>query len=141
MEQMQILAILFSVSLTVYILWIIQRKRLKEEFSLLWLGTGAVFILFSAWRQGLEMLAALLGIAYAPAALFMILLVGIILILIQFSMIISRLSERSKVIAQEFAMLQNEVQSLKAKLEANAPIDTAPGTLSPADATETDAPA
>jgi hypothetical protein len=141
MEQMQIIAILFSVSLTLYVLWIIQRQRLKEEYSLMWLGTGVVFVIFSVWRQGLEMLADLLGIAYPPAALFMILLVGIILILIQFSMIISRLSERSKVMAQDFALLEEEVQRLKNQLEAFTPTGKVPDTLSPAAEAETDVPA
>ncbi len=113
---MQIIAILFSITLIGYILWIIRKQRLKVEFSLLWLGIGVVFLIFSAWRQGLEMLSDLLGIAYAPAALFIIMLTGILLILIQFSMIISRLAERSKVIAQEFGILKMEVEQLKEQL-------------------------
>lgn len=140
MEQMQVIAILFSVSLTLYILWIIQRKRLKEEYSLMWLGTGAMFILFSVWRQGLEMLGNLMGIAYAPAALFIILLVGILLILIQFSMIISRLSERSKLIAQEHALLQQEVEKLRRKVDTITENDTAQDKHPPAVPEGTDAP-
>lgn len=117
MEQMQIIAIFFSLLLVFYILWVIRKQHLKEEYSLLWLGISLVFLLFSAWRQGLEMLSDILGIAYPPAALFIIMLVGILLILIQFSMIISRLSERSKVIAQEHAILKKEVETIRQMLE------------------------
>ena len=117
MDQMQFIAIAFSLVLVGYILWIIRKQRLREEYSLLWLGTGVVFLVFSAWRQGLEMLAGVLGIAYAPAALFTIMLVGIVLILIQFSLIISKLSDRSITLAQEYALLQMEVQSLKKEIE------------------------
>lgn len=117
MEQMQIIAIFFSLLLVFYILWVIRKQHLKEEYSLLWLGISLVFLLFSAWRQGLEMLSDILGIAYPPAALFIIMLVGILLILIQFSMIISRLSERSKVIAQEHAILKKEVDTIRQMLE------------------------
>ncbi|MFO7722266.1 MAG: DUF2304 domain-containing protein [Bacteroidales bacterium] len=112
MEVFQIIAIVFSLLLIGYILRVIRKQRLKEEYSLLWLGISIVFLIFSAWRQGLEKLADLLGIAYAPAALFMLILVGVILILIQFSMIISRLSERSKVLAQEIALMKLEIERL-----------------------------
>jgi hypothetical protein len=113
MEIFQIIAILFSLMLIGYILRVIRKKRLKEEYSLLWLGTSLVFLVFAAWRQGLEKLADLLGIAYAPAALIMLLLVGVILILIQYSMIISQLSERSKVLAQELALMKLELEMLR----------------------------
>jgi hypothetical protein len=63
MEQLQIISILFSLMLLVYILRIIRNQRLKEEYSLLWLAISIVFLVFSAWRQGLEKLADLLGIA------------------------------------------------------------------------------
>lgn len=116
MEQIQIIAILFSLLLIGYILWVIRKQRLKEEYSLLWLGISFVFLLFSAWRQGLERLGELLGIAYPPAALFMIMLVGIFMILIQYSMIISKLSERSKVIAQEYALMRMELEMVKKQL-------------------------
>ena len=113
---MQIIAILFSLGLLGYILRIISRKSLKEEYSLLWLGVSIVFLVFSAWRQGLEMVAALLGVAYAPAALFIILLVGMLLILIQYSMIISRLTDRTRVMVQQHALLKLEVEELKAEI-------------------------
>lgn len=117
MNQMQTIAILFSLMLIGYILWIIRKQRLKEEYSLLWLGVSVVFLIFSSWKQGLEMVADVLGIAYPPAALFIILLVGILLILIQFSMIISRLSERSKRLAQEYGLMKMEFEQLKRTLD------------------------
>ncbi len=132
MEQMQILAIAFSLVLTGYILWIIRKQRLREEYSLIWLGTGIVFLVFSAWKQGLEMLAGVLGIAYAPAALFIIMLVGIVLILIQFSMIISKLYQRSITLAQEFAIMKMNFQMMKKELEGIKATDKDRGTAGPA---------
>ena len=72
-----------------------------------------VFVFFSIWRQGLEFFAGLMGIAYPPAALFLILLLAVFLILIEFSVNISRLSEQNKILAQELALLRNELQQLK----------------------------
>jgi hypothetical protein len=131
MEIFQIVAIAFSLLLIGYILRVIRKKRLKEEYSLLWLGISIVFLIFSAWRQGLERLADLLGIAYAPAALFMLILVGVILILIQFSMIISKLSERSKILAQEIALMKLEFARLSKQSGAPVTDEAARGTASP----------
>lgn len=131
MDQMQFIAITFSIVLLGYILWIIRKQRLREEYSLLWLGTGVVFLVFSAWRQGLEMLAGVLGISYAPAALFIIMLVGILLILIQFSLIISKMSARIITLAQEYALMQLEVQTLKRELENIRATDKGTDTVEP----------
>lgn len=91
---------------------------IKEEYSLLWLSSSLVFIIFSFWRHGLERFAKLVGIAYPPAALFLILMLAIFLILIEFSINISRLSEKNKILAQELAILKNEIENLKTGKQA-----------------------
>jgi hypothetical protein len=80
---------------------------------LLWLFSSAVFIFFSIFRDLLEYFAALVGIAYPPAALFLILLLAVFLILIEFSIIISKLSDQNKDLAQEIGILKMEVEKLK----------------------------
>jgi hypothetical protein len=110
----QLIAIVVSISLFLYILYLVRKKKIKEEYSLLWLFSSLVFIFFSIWRNGLEYFAKLVGIAYPPAALFIILMLAIFLILIEFSIIISKLSEKNKVLAQEVALLKYEIELIKA---------------------------
>jgi hypothetical protein len=117
-QTTQYIAIAVSIGLFLYILYLVRKKKIKEEYSLLWLFSSAVFIFFSIWRDGLEYFAKLVGIAYAPAALFLILMLAIFLILIEFSIIISMLSEESKILAQELALLKNRLESLEAGKEA-----------------------
>jgi hypothetical protein len=114
-QTTQVIAIAVSISLFLFILYLVRKKKIKEEYSLLWLFSSLVFIVFSIWRNGLEYFAGLMGIAYPPAALFLILLLAIFLILIEFSINISKLSEKNKVLAQELALLQNELEKLKAE--------------------------
>jgi hypothetical protein len=111
----QYIAIAVSISLFLFILYLVRKKKIKEEYSLLWLSSSIVFIFFSIWRDGLEYFAALMGIAYPPAALFLILLLAIFLILIEFSINISQLSEKNKILAQELALLRNEIETLEAE--------------------------
>jgi hypothetical protein len=112
-QTTQYIAIIVSVALFLYILYLVRKKRIKEEYSLLWLFSSIVFIFFSIFRNLLEEFAALVGIAYPPAALFLILLLAVFLILIEFSVIISKLSEQNKNLAQEIGILKMEIDKLK----------------------------
>ncbi len=113
----QYIAIAASIGLFIYISYLVRNKRIKEEYSLLWLFFSVVFIFFSVWRDGLEYFAKLVGIAYPPAALFIILLLAIFLILIEFSRIISKLTDRNIALAQEIAILKMELENLRKEME------------------------
>ena len=111
--RIQYIAIAGSILFLLFILELIRRKKIREAYSLLWLFFGAVFLFFSIFRNCLERLAAFLGIAYAPAALFILLLMAIIFVMIQFSVIITTLSEQNKTLIQEVGILKGELESLK----------------------------
>jgi hypothetical protein len=121
-QTTQYIAIAVSIGLFLYIFHLVRKKKIKEEYSLLWLFSSIVFIVFSVWRHGLEYFAKLVGIAYPPAALFLILMLAIFLILIEFSINISKLSEKNKILAQELALLRNKVEALEAGKPADNPV-------------------
>ena len=104
----QYVAITGSIIFIASVLFLISRRKLKEEFSILWLFFGFVFLFLSIWRKSLDVIASFLGIDYAPAAIFLILIIGIISILIHFSIAISGLTERVKTLVQEIGLLKME---------------------------------
>jgi hypothetical protein len=104
--RIQILAIVGSVLLIGFILELIRRKRLREEFSIIWLATGVVFLLLSIFRGLLDKLSYAIGISYPPAALFLIMIIGLTLILMHFSVVISELKETQKKLVQEIGLLR-----------------------------------
>ncbi len=108
--RIQILAIVGSILLIVFILELIRRKRLKEEFSILWLGMGTIFLIISLFRGLLDWFSVLVGIGYPPAALFLILIIGLMFILIHFSVAISELKEANKKLAQELGLLRRQME-------------------------------
>ena len=110
-QTTQVIAVVVSISLFLFILYLVRKKKIKEEYSLLWLSSSIVFIFFSIWREGLEYFAGLIGIAYPPAALFLILLLAVFLILIEFSINISKLTEQNKILSQELGLLRHELES------------------------------
>lgn len=113
----QILAIVGSLLFFIFILYQIKSKNIKEEYSLLWLLFSFIAITFSIWREGLTVIAKFAGIAYPPAALFLFLLVIIFFILIQFSILISKLADRNKTLTQEHALLKHEFEELQKEVE------------------------
>ncbi len=114
-NRIQYVAIIGSILFLLFVIELIRKKKLKEAFSLLWLGLSIVFIVLSFWREGLEVIAGIVGIDYAPSALFLFLLVGLIFIVIQFSVIMSKLSEQNNNLTQEVGLLRLEIENLKRK--------------------------
>lgn len=100
------LSILASAVLLLYILEMVRRRKLREEYSILWLA-GAVFMLvFSLKKDWLKWASDAAGIYYPPSFLFLIGLFFILLLLIHFSIAISKLYEMNKNMAQEIALLK-----------------------------------
>jgi hypothetical protein len=109
--RIQVLAIIGSILLIAFIFELIRRKRLREEFSILWLAMGGVFLVLSIFRGLLDRFSYAIGIAYPPAALFLILIIGLMLILIHFSVAISELKETQKKLVQQIGLLRAERES------------------------------
>jgi hypothetical protein len=107
-SRIQYISLTASIFFLFLIVELVRRSKIKESYSLLWLFFAVSFIGFSIWKDALEIFARLVGIFYPPAALFLILFVIIILILIQFSVVISKQSEQIKGLAQEIALLRQE---------------------------------
>ena len=81
-NRIQVIAIVCNLVFFYFVINLVRKKRIKEEYSLLWILFCIVFLVFSFWREGLEILASWLGIYYAPMAFLLILIVGILSILI-----------------------------------------------------------
>jgi hypothetical protein len=115
-SRLQILAILVTAGLFVLVFELVRQRRLLERYALLWLFSSAVLLGLSVWRGALEELASAVGIFYAPSALFAVAFGFVLILLLHFSLVISRLAEQSKVLAQRVGLLQYEVDELRARL-------------------------
>jgi hypothetical protein len=123
-SRVQIVAIVVASGLFVVILELVRRRRLMERYALLWLGSSIVLLALSIWRQGLELFASAVGVAYAPSALFVVALGFIGLLLLHFSLVISRLADQTKVLAQRVGLLEHELEAARADLEAERHLHT-----------------
>lgn len=108
MQIIQILSILGSSAFLITIVMLIKKKLLKEAYAIIWLFFGFIFMFFSIWRKALDYFAEIVGIFYPPALLFILLILALTLVLIQFSVVISKQSDQIRAIAQELALLKEE---------------------------------
>jgi hypothetical protein len=100
-----------SVLLVLIVLELIRKRRLKERYALLWLLTGIVLLVLSVWRDGLNTIAGWLGVTgYPPAVLFAVATLFILLVLLDYSTVISRLSDQNAILAQRLAILEERLK-------------------------------
>ena len=105
-----IVAAIASVILIVVVLELIRSRRLRERYALLWLLTGVVLLVLSAWRGGLNTMARWVGVeTYPPAILFAVASFFIIAVLLHYSTVISKLSDQNSLLAQRIALLEARV--------------------------------
>ena len=113
-DRAMIFGLAASVAALLFILELVRQRRLREEYSLLWLATAIVLLVLSVSRPLLDVLASAMGIFYPPSALFVVALIFVLLILLHFSTVITRLSQENKDIAQQVALLRYELERASA---------------------------
>jgi hypothetical protein len=109
-SRLSIISIVCSLILLWFIIHNVKKERIKEAYAIIWIFMGLAFLTVAIWPGLMGFISGLFGIYYPPALLILILTVMIIFILIQFSVVISRQSERIKVLTQELALLKSDVE-------------------------------
>jgi hypothetical protein len=108
--RIQLVAIVGAVLLLFVVLELVRRRRLLERYALLWLLSGIVLLGLAIWRGLLEEISRAIGVVYPPNALFFVAFAFILVLLLHFSVAVSRLSDQSKVLAQRLALLEERVR-------------------------------
>ena len=90
---------------------LIRSRRLRERYALMWLLTGIVLLALSLWRDGLNTIASWFGVTtYPPAILGAVGALFILVVLLHYSTVISRLSDQNTILAQRLALLEQHVR-------------------------------
>ncbi len=104
--------------LSIFLLWttfeLIRKNRLREEYAILWLFSGIVILVFSLWPEFLlsQFFARITGIFYLSAVVIIAFLF-LLLIVLHFSVVISKLTNQNKELAQRYALLELELKELR----------------------------
>lgn len=111
--RIQIVSIVVMAALFVVVFELVRRRRLMERYAILWLFASASLLALAVWKGLLETLSSAVGIAYAPSALFAAALGVVLVLLLHFSLVISRLADQNKLLAQRIALLERRIHSLE----------------------------
>jgi len=113
--RIQIVAALATGGMFVLVFELVRRRRLMERYALLWLFSSAVLLGLAIWKSLLEDVSSTIGIYYAPSALFVIAFGFTLALLLHFSLVISRLADQNKVLAQRVGLLQQRMAALESR--------------------------
>jgi len=106
----RVFAVLTAIVVVLLIVELVRRRRLREEYSWLWLCTGAVMILLVVWYRLLLYVTWIIGAGTPVTTLFLSSTMFLLLIAVHYSVIISKLTTQVKNLAQELALLRSEVE-------------------------------
>jgi hypothetical protein len=118
----QIVIGMLSLILLLITFELIRKERLREEYSILWLFTGAVILVFSLWPNFIlsKFITGITGLHYLSGVVIIAFLF-ILLIVLHFSVVISKLTDRNRELAQKHALLELEFKQFKKR---NIPVDS-----------------
>jgi cell division protein FtsW (lipid II flippase) len=105
--RVSIIASVAAVVMLVVIFELIRRRHLRERYALIWVVTGIVLLVLALWRGGLNTLARWVGVkTYPPSVLFAALLFFMLVLVLHFSIVLSRLTDQNVTLAQKLALLE-----------------------------------
>jgi hypothetical protein len=109
--RIQIVSIGFALLVFAGVFELVRRRHLRERYALLWLAAALVLLVLAVWEGLLTTVAKAVGIYYPPNAFFVIAFSFVLLLLLHFSVAVSRLADQTRVLAQRVALLDEKLQT------------------------------
>jgi carbon starvation protein CstA len=116
----RVVALTISIGLLLLIIELVRRRKLREEYSWVWLLTVSTILVLTVWFGLLKWLTSLVGAVIPSSTIFMLAFLFLILISLHFSVVISKLTNRNIELAQRYALLELELTEIK-KLISSPP--------------------
>jgi hypothetical protein len=111
----KVVALVVGLLMLLLVIELVRRRKLREEYSWLWLMTGSSILLLTLWFDLLKWITHLVGAISPSSTIFLFAFLFLVFISLHFSVVISKLTDRNKELAQRYALLELEVQELKKK--------------------------
>src|SRR3989344_7549839 len=106
-QKTQGLSVLGSLILLYIIYFLVRKGHIKSGYSILWFFVAGFIFILSSFIDILYWFSSFTGIYYPTSFIFSVLIVGIILILIHFSVVLTRQEKRIRILTQKYTLLKN----------------------------------
>lgn len=111
--RVQIVAALAAILVMVFILELVRGKKLREEYSILWVAASVLMLLVALWKELLFSIARFLGVFNANSLLFFLGFIFVMIYLVHLSVKVSILTENSKEYSQHIGLLEAELEDIR----------------------------
>lgn len=98
--------LILSVLVCAFVIVQVRHQRMKERYAALWLIIGAVIIVLGAFPSLLNGVADFVGVALPVNLLFLLSILLLMGVSIHLTLELSRLSEKTRILAEEVAILK-----------------------------------
>ena len=106
----QVVAVAGCILLFVFVLELVRRRRLKEEYSILWMAVSLGTAVLAAWGGLLLGITRLVGAYSANSVIFFFGLLFLLAVVLHLTVKVSGLSEQNKDLAQQLALLERRLE-------------------------------
>ena len=113
----QIASVCFALVVFGVVFEMVRRRYLRERYAILWLVAALLLLILAVWTQLLRVLASAVGIATPSNAFFVVAFAFLLLLLLHFTAVVSRLSDETRVLAQRLSLLEQRTEAVE---DANA---------------------
>jgi hypothetical protein len=103
-------ALTTSLLMFLFILELVRRRRLREEYSWLWLLAAGAMVLLVVWFRLLMIITHLVGAVTPLNTLLLFAVLFLLAIAVHYSVIVSRLTSQVKNLAQELALVSARLE-------------------------------
>lgn len=110
-----------SLAILATVVWLTASGRLKPRYALLWLLASVALVVVSAWHEVIDVVGAAFGVDYKPSLLFLGVDVFLMVILLHMSVVVSRLTDRTRRLSQEIALLRERAEGRRELEDPPAP--------------------
>jgi hypothetical protein len=105
----KIFAVIVSLAIFVVIITLVRNRKLKAEYSWLWLLAGVIVLILVVWYELLVKLTAWIGAVEPTTTLFIFSIIFLVFISLHFAIKVSQLSDQVKNLAQKISLLEAQI--------------------------------
>ncbi len=104
----RIVPFLIALAVGGFVVELIRRRKLREEYAMLWICASVVLLVFAATPQLVRWAAELFGVYYITFML-MLIFCFLSLVIVHLSVAVSRTSDDLRMLAQKMALLEQQL--------------------------------
>jgi hypothetical protein len=113
MSGVHLIAIVAAVATIAVIIELSRRRQLREKYALVWVAIGVVMAVFAVSPGLFNHLAHSMGVKNPPDLLTVVASLFLLVVCVQFSWELGRMEDKSRILAEEVALLRNELDNLR----------------------------